>query len=144
MSQALTVGEAAEALGVSADTLRYYEKAGLSPGIQRTMGGARRYPEDALNLLRMITRLRLTGMPIRDLKQYVRLVVEGESTVEERRRLLENHRRAVVAQIDALQTNLEVIDLKLELYADGWLPGQEHACASRLSDLLCRKPGNQE
>jgi DNA-binding transcriptional MerR regulator len=144
VSQILSVGEAAEALGVSADTLRYYEKAGLSPGIERTRGGARRYPEDALSLLRMIIRLRLTGMPIRDLKQYVRLVMEGPHTTEDRRRILTDHRKNVVAQIDALQTNLEVIDLKLELYAEGWVPGQEHACASRLHDLLCQKPGNQE
>lgn len=131
-------------MGVSADTLRYYEKAGLSPGIERTGGGARRYPEDALNLLRMIIRLRLTGMPIRDLKQYVRLVVEGPQTSEARRDLLTNHRARVVAQIDALQTNLEVIDLKLNLYSEGWVPGQNHACATRLHDLLSQKPGNQK
>lgn len=111
----LTVGQVAELLGVSGHTLRYYERIGLVD-VGRSTSGQRRYDRAALGRVIFITRLRWSGMSIRDIRDYIRLVEEGDSTVDQRLALLHRHRDKVCRQIDDLRFALAVIDYKIATY----------------------------
>jgi DNA-binding transcriptional MerR regulator len=112
----LTVAEAAHASGVSAHTLRYYERAGLLPAIERNGSGHRRFTPGDVAWVVMCTRLRATGMPIRRIREYAELVHEGEGNEEARLELLEEHRRQVLDRLAEVQRHLELIDFKIDLY----------------------------
>jgi DNA-binding transcriptional MerR regulator len=114
----LTVAEAARAAGVTAHTLRYYERAGLLPHVERNGSGHRRFSEEDIEWVVMVTRLRATGMPIRAIRQYAELVRAGEGNEAERLALLEEHRERVVAQLADVQRNLELVDFKIGLYRE--------------------------
>lgn len=115
----MTIAEAARRTGVSAHTLRYYERAGLMlTPVDRTSTGRRRYHEVDLEWITVCTRLRATGMPIRAIRRYAQLVSAGRGNEQERQALLEEHRAQVVAKIAELQENLELIDRKLAIYAE--------------------------
>ncbi|MGI8748459.1 MAG: MerR family transcriptional regulator [Deinococcus sp.] len=111
----LSIREAASRLGASVHTLRYYEREGLL-SVPRLESAQRRYGPADLELLRFLLALRATGMPMVLIRRYMALVRLGEATVSERRDLLLEHQRAVVAQIAALQGNLSAIDHKIEKY----------------------------
>lgn len=115
---ALTIQEAAEETGLSVHTLRYYERIGLLMPVGRAANGHRRYSQRDINLIQMLNRWRQTGMPLVDIQHYVKLLQEGDVTAGERRALLEAHRQTVVNQIEELQATLEVIDYKIQNYAD--------------------------
>lgn len=110
------IAEAASTIGLTAHTLRYYERIGLAGEPPRTPDGRRRYTEKNLDWLRLITRLRSTGMSIAEMCRYAELVREGPGTVGERRELLQSHRDAVRQRITELQHDLVVIDEKIEKY----------------------------
>ncbi|MGW5641721.1 MerR family transcriptional regulator [Saccharopolyspora sp. NPDC003752] len=113
----LSIAEAARRSGVSAHTLRYYERAGLvvTP-VDRTRGGRRRYHRLDLEWITICTRLRATGMPIRGIRRYAQLVAAGRGNEHDRLDLLESHRDQVLAQISDLQENLELIGHKIDVY----------------------------
>jgi DNA-binding transcriptional MerR regulator len=115
-SSHLTVAEAAEAAGVSAHTLRYYERAGLLPPVERNGSGHRRFTAEDVEWVVVCTRLRATGMPIRLIREYARLVHEGEGNEDERLALLEQHRAEVLERLVEVERNLELIDFKIDLY----------------------------
>ena len=115
----LTISEAAEAAGVSAHTLRYYERAGLVEPVERAGSGHRRYGEDDLARIRFIGYLRQTGMPIRRIREYFELVRAGEKTLPRRLELLERHRETVLAGLDEAHRNLAAIDKKIQRYKEG-------------------------
>ena len=113
----LSIAEAARRTGVSAHTLRYYERAGLVvTQVDRTSGGRRRYHRLDLEWIGVCTRLRATGMPIRAIRRYAGLVSAGRGNEEERLNLLESHRSEVVARLAEIQKNLELIDHKIDVY----------------------------
>jgi DNA-binding transcriptional MerR regulator len=111
----LTVGEVAELLGVTGHTLRYYERIGLVE-VDRAASGHRRYDRAALARVIFITRLRLSGMSIRDISDYIGLVERGDATATQRLDLLHRHRRKVLRQIEELRFTLAVIDYKITTY----------------------------
>ena len=113
----LSIADAASRSGLSAHTLRYYERAGLMPRVARDHAGRRRFTEEHIDWIRFLTYLRATGMPIRRMKEYVRLVLKGPQTSEARRALLEEHRDAVVRQMDRLSESLIAIEQKIAFYA---------------------------
>jgi DNA-binding transcriptional MerR regulator len=114
----LTIAEAAQLSGVSAHTLRYYERAGLIGGVDRAASGHRRYGEDDLAWIHTIQCLRATGMPIREIRRYADLVRCDEDNLEARLALLEKHRVAVQAQLDEARGHLAFIDCKIDTYKD--------------------------
>lgn len=114
----LTISDAARASGVSAHTLRYYERAGLLDPVDRAASGHRRYAEEDLARIRFLTKLRATGMPIRQIREYIELVRVGEDTNEARMALLEAHRDAVRAHLAETERNLEIIDYKIDFYRE--------------------------
>ncbi len=116
---ALSISDAALATGVSVHTLRYYERAGLMlDAVGRASSSHRRYTEDEVRWVVLLTRLRATGMPIRRVRAYADLVRAGGGNEDERLSLLEAHREAVVAQIAEMQRSLAAIDAKIDLYRE--------------------------
>ncbi len=114
---ALTIAEVAERTGLTAHTLRYYERAGLLLEIGRdASSGHRRYGERDIEWITLCTRLRATGMPIRRIREYADLVRAGEGNESERLGILEAHRRDVLDRIAELEVSLERIDYKVDLY----------------------------
>lgn len=113
----LTIGEAAAETGLTADTLRYYERGGLMlRPIPRGGSGHRRYAEGDLTWIRLITKLRSTGMPIRDVRRYTELCRAGDGNELERLELLRAHRQVVLARLAEVQDHLGAIDYKIGLY----------------------------
>jgi DNA-binding transcriptional MerR regulator len=133
-SDQLTIAEVAERTGLTRHTLRYYERDGLMLGIDRAGSGHRRYSEHDLSWIELITKLRATGMPIRDVRRYAELVRAGDGNEHERLLLLRAHRERVRAQLDAMEGYLHAIDTKISYYADAI-----DACVSPDSYLSSRR-----
>ena len=113
----LRIGEVAEFVGVSAHTLRWYESIGLVQ-VPRDDAGYRSYDTQAIGRIIFVTRLRLTDMPVATIREYVDLAAAGESTVPQRRRMLQDHRDALRKRIDDLAFSLAVVDYKLASYGE--------------------------
>ncbi|MFJ7147901.1 MerR family transcriptional regulator [Streptomyces sp. NPDC100445] len=112
-----TISEVVARTGLTAHTLRWYERIGLMPHVDRSHTGQRRYTNRDLDWLDFVTKLRLTGMPVADMVRYAELVRAGESTYAERRGLLEATRRDVLGRIAELRDTLAVLDRKIGFYA---------------------------
>ena len=113
----LSIAEAAAASGLTTHTLRYYERDGLMlDAVDRAPSGHRRYTERDLGWIVMITRLRSTGMPVREVRAYAALVRAGDGNEAERLALLRAHRQRVLAQLAEVRDNLAAIDVKVALY----------------------------
>jgi DNA-binding transcriptional MerR regulator len=117
MRDGYTIAEVAERTGLSAHTLRYYERAGLLSPPERGSNGHRRYSDLDLGMLGILTRLKATGMSIAEMRRYADLCRVGPGTFEERRMLLEEHRQQVLDRMAALQEDLRVIERKIKTYA---------------------------
>lgn len=113
-----TISEVVAMTGLSAHTLRWYERIGLMPHVDRSHTGQRRYTNRDLNWLDLVGKLRLTGMPVADMVRYAELVRAGEHTFPEREDLLTAHREDVRRRIAELQGTLAVLDHKIDNYAD--------------------------
>ncbi|MGW0459491.1 MerR family transcriptional regulator [Streptomyces tendae] len=113
-----TISEVVAFTGLTAHTLRWYERIGLMSHIDRSHTGQRRYSNRDLDWLDFVGKLRLTGMPVADMVRYAELVREGESTYPDRRELLESTRRDVLTRIAELQDTLAVLDRKISFYGD--------------------------
>jgi DNA-binding transcriptional MerR regulator len=112
----LTIAEVAGRSGVSAHTLRYYERIGLLDPVGRDDGGRRRYGAEDLNRLEMLQKLRRTGMPLQRIAEYVELIRRGDGTEAARLDLLEAHRVQVLADKAVLEDCLAFLDRKIDLY----------------------------
>ncbi|WP_433540105.1 MerR family transcriptional regulator [Streptosporangium sandarakinum] len=113
----ITIQEASHRSGLSAHTLRYYERIGLIHEVERDPSGHRAYTESDLAWLDFLTRLRSTGMPIADMCRYAELRRRGPGTTAERRRILEAHRERVRTRIARLTEDLGILDYKIDFYA---------------------------
>ena len=118
VTASLTIAEAAQISGISAHTLRYYERAGLIGDVDRAESGHRRYSEEDLAWIHVLQCLRATGMPIRDIRRYADLARSGEDNLEARLALLEQHRAAVQAQLDEVRGHMAFIDRKIATYKE--------------------------
>jgi DNA-binding transcriptional MerR regulator len=113
----LPIAEAAARTGLTAHTLRYYERDGLMlSSVQRAGSGHRRYSERDLTWIEMLTRLRATGMPIADVRRYAALVRAGDGNEAERLELLLAHRARVEEQLAQVTSHLRAIDHKIGIY----------------------------
>ncbi|MFD8979638.1 MerR family transcriptional regulator [Streptomyces sp. NPDC059564] len=129
MSQSLTqtrytISEVEARTGLTQHTLRWYERIGLMPHVDRSHSGQRRFTDKDLHWLAFVGKLRATGMSVADMVRYAELVREGDHTVDERRALLEHTRREVRARIAELTDALGVLDFKIEMYATNTLAGK--------------------
>ena len=112
----LTIQEAAQATGLSAHTLRYYERIGLIHTIDRQQNSHRRYTRDDVGWIDFLTKLRATGMSIRDMQRYAELQRRGDETLAERVEMLKALRDKVEAHMDELNEHLKLIYYKINLY----------------------------
>ncbi|MFD5421953.1 MerR family transcriptional regulator [Streptomyces sp. NPDC127069] len=112
-----TISEVEARTGLTQHTLRWYERIGLMPHVDRSHSGQRRFSDKDLHWLGFVGKLRATGMSVADMVRYAELVREGDHTVDERRELLERTRREVLARVAELTDALEVLDFKIALYS---------------------------
>lgn len=118
----MTIKEMAELVGISADTLRYYERIGVIPSVTRTVHGVRDYDEIHLEWIQSILKLKASGMTLEMIIEYVRLANVGDSTIEARKQLLEEEQERITAKIEELQDRLATINLKIADYYEDLLP----------------------
>jgi DNA-binding transcriptional MerR regulator len=111
-----TIRDAAAHVGIAASTLRYYDKEGLLPFVERTSGGIRMFREADIEWLQLIECLKATGMSIKDIKKFIDLYTEGDSTLEPRRDMFYERKQAVEMQMEALQKTLDFIRYKCWFY----------------------------
>lgn len=107
-----TVGETARRLGVAASTLRYYDKEGLLPFVERSSGGIRMFKESDFEWLSIIECLKKAGMPIKEIRKFIDWCLEGDSTIEQRLQLIQEQKRRVEEQIVHMQETLGVLEYK--------------------------------
>lgn len=113
----MKIGELATRSGLSAHTIRYYERIGLLPYADRDSSGQRDYDASILVWIEFLDRLKTTGMPIREMLRYAALREQGVGTEPERRAVLERHRERVRARVAEQQAALLVLDAKIAGYA---------------------------
>ncbi len=136
-----TIKQAAEKMNVTAHTLRYYDKEGLLPFVSRDKSGNRVFTEGDLEWLGLISCLKNTGMPIKQIGTYIQWCTEGDTSLGERRQMLIEHRKAILRQLEELNHNLEAINRKIEYYNKLVQPQQVEAVtlaeqASLISESL--------
>ncbi|KST63148.1 MerR family transcriptional regulator [Mastigocoleus testarum] len=116
MDAELTIQQVAALTQLSTYTLRYYEQIGLLDRISRAPSGHRRYSKQDIAWINFLTKLRATGMSIVKMQQFAKLRRQGDSTIPERRFLLEVHQQEVQEQLNRLNQNLALIQDKIKLY----------------------------
>lgn len=116
MESHLSIHQVAKRTGLTAYTLRYYERIGLITPIARAAGGQRRYAAADMAWIEFLLRLRTTHMPIGKMQAFARLRGAGDSTVPERRLMLEDHLTDVLSAIDALRQSAQALQAKVEYY----------------------------
>ncbi|MBL0346949.1 MerR family transcriptional regulator [Candidatus Villigracilis affinis] len=113
----LTIQDVAEATGLSAHTLRYYERVGLIHPIGREENTRRNYTADDIGWIEFLMKLRATGMSIKDMQRYAELQRQGDETLPERVEMLKSLRGNVEARIDELNEHLKLVRYKIEIYS---------------------------
>ncbi|HXR45174.1 MAG TPA: MerR family transcriptional regulator [Pseudolysinimonas sp.] len=117
IDERLSISDVAARTGLSTSALRYYEQAGLMRDqVDRASSRHRRYDARTVGWVEFVTKLRATGMPIRDIRRYTELVREGDDTTPQRLALLVAHRERVLAQLAEVQRSLAAIDKKIATY----------------------------
>ena len=111
-----TVGEMAKQLNIAPSTLRYYDKEGLLPFLERSDGGMRMFKEEDLPWLEIIECLKKTGMPIKEIRHFINCCIEGDAKIDERLSIIQAQRNAVVKQMEELQGMLEMLNYKCWYY----------------------------
>ena len=112
-----SIHEVCERTGLSAHTLRYYEKEKLLPNVGRSPGGFRQYSEEDVETLGMICCLKNTGMSLQDISRFMTLAREGDQTLRERCELLDKHRDAVIARMEEMQKYLDKVTCKVKYFS---------------------------
>lgn len=114
----MLISEVSKEFNISVDTLRYYEKIGLIPPVNRTFSGIRDYKEDDCKWVEFIKCMRGAGLSIEALTEYVSLFQQGNDTIKERKQLLINQRNTLAEKIKSMQTVLERLDAKIDGYEE--------------------------
>ena len=112
------IQEVCRRTGLTAHTLRYYEKVGLLTGVQRSAGGFRQYTDEDMESLTMICCLKNTGMSLQEITRFVTLTHEGDQTLKERVELLREHRESVIARMAEMQRYLDKVTWKLNFFSE--------------------------
>lgn len=119
-----TISEAARLVGVAPSTLRYYDKEGLIPNINRK-NGIRIFDDTDVRFLQLLSCLKNTGMPIKRIREYVELIKQGDSTLYDRYKLIQEQRRLVKLQIEQLDYYMQELDFKDWYYRKALSEGTE-------------------
>ena len=117
----MTIAQVSKKYELSADTLRYYERIGLIPAVTRNKSGNRDYSEEDCRWVEFIKCMRGAGLPIDALGEYVRLFLQGDQTVQQRKELLIEQRTHLMKKMEEMQNTLNRLDYKIEGYEKGIL-----------------------
>ncbi len=113
-----SIQDVSKKTGLSAHTLRYYEKEGLITGVERSQGGFRQYTDENLEQLGLICCLKNTGMSLQEIVRFVELTHQGEHTLKERVELLREHREVVIRRMSEMQQYLDKVTWKLNFFSE--------------------------
>ena len=130
-----TIGQVSEMFDLPVSTLRYYDKEGLFPELNRT-SGIRQFTEKEIETLRVIECLKKTGLPIKDIKLFMSWCMEGSSTYLKRKELFENQKKQVEKEINELNKTLDMLNFKCWYYSEIIKDGNEDRIKSMIPDKL--------
>ena len=117
----MKIAEVSEQYNISSDTLRYYERVGLIPPVNRSENGIRDYNELDLRRVEFIKCMRSAGLPIEVLIEYVGLVQQGDKTIDARKEILKEQRQLLAIRMREMQKTLDILDHKIEVYENAVL-----------------------
>lgn len=120
-----TIKEAAKKMNLPASTIRYYDKQGLLPFVERLESGYRSFSEADMGMLNMIECLKRTGMPIKEIKQFCQWVQQGDASLQQRYDMFQERRKVVQEQMEQLKKTMEVIEYKCWYYETALAAGTE-------------------
>lgn len=119
----MTIAEVSKKYDLSQDTLRYYERIGLIPTVNRTASGIRDYSEESCRWIELAKCMRSAGVPIESLIEYNTLARQGDSTITARKELLIEERKKIVAKMEEMQKTLERLNYKIDRYEKAEITG---------------------
>lgn len=137
-----TIGEMAKKTGIPASTLRYYDQEGLLPFVERSGRGMRMFKDSDYEWLQIIECLKKTGMSLKDIKTFISMVLEGDSTIEPRLELICKQRESVLKQMEELQQTLDTLDYKVWYYETAKISGSTSIPGSIPTEELPEKLQN--
>ncbi|PKO19060.1 MAG: MerR family transcriptional regulator [Chloroflexi bacterium HGW-Chloroflexi-10] len=117
----MKIAEVSEQYSISSDTLRYYERIGLIPPVNRTESGIRDYNETDMKRVEFVRCMRSAGLPIEVLIEYIGLVQRGDKTIEARKEILKEQREQLVVRMEEMQKTLDILDYKISVYENAVL-----------------------
>jgi len=117
----MKIAVVSERYGISLDTLRYYERIGLIPPVNRSESGIRDYNDVDVKRVEFIKCMRSAGLPIEVLIKYVGLVQQGDATIEARKEILKEQRAQLMARMIEMQKTLDILDYKISVYENAVL-----------------------
>ena len=121
----MKIAEVSEQYSISSDTLRYYERVGLIPPVNRNGGGIRDYNELDLRRVQFIKCMRSAGLPIEVLIEYFALLQQGDETIEARKQILQEQRTQLVTRMAEMQETLDLLNYKIQGYENALLKSEQ-------------------
>ena len=121
----MTIAEVSKIYELSQDTLRYYERIGLIPAVNRNKSGIRDYNDEDCRWIEFIKCMRAAGLPIEVLIEYVALFQRGYETIDARKQLLKEQRALLAQKMEDMRKTLERLDYKIEMYENGIIAKKE-------------------
>lgn len=122
-----SIGEVANATGIAISTLRYYDREGLFPNMGRSGGGIRVFSDTEIETIKIIECLKVSGMPIKNIKQFLDWCQEGDSSLQKRRDMFYERLEVVTKQMEELQKTINTIKYKCWYYDTALVGGTEEA-----------------
>ncbi len=129
-----SIGEVARSTGIAISTLRYYDREGMFPDMERSSGGIRMFSDNEITVIRVIECLKTAGVSIKDIKEFLNWCKEGDASLEKRRELFHNRLSEVQKQIDDLQSTMNFLKYKCWYYDTAVAAGTEDAVKNISAD----------
>jgi DNA-binding transcriptional MerR regulator len=132
----MKIAEVSERYGISSDTLRYYERIGLIPHVNRNESGIRDYNETDMKRVEFIKCMRSAGLPIEALIEYVGLVQQGDTTIEARKDILKEQRELLMVRMKEMQKTLDLLDYIIEVYENAVLKKEKEIVQTEEPEVI--------
>ncbi|KIO94365.1 MerR family transcriptional regulator [Levilactobacillus brevis] len=120
-----SIGEVAEKMGLTVETIRYYDRAGLLPFVKRDSGGRRRFTPDNIQLMQMILDLKRAGVSVKEIAHFVSWRLDGDDSLDERYKFLDQHETVLEDEITKLEQSLAYLRFKKWYYKTATAAGTE-------------------
>ncbi len=137
--QKYTIKDAAQIMNVPTSTIRYYDKEGLLPFMERLECGYRVFSEDDIAMLRTIDCLKKTGMPIKEIRQFIDWVQQGDESIEQRYEMFLERKKAVETQMAELQSTLDIVNFKCWYYKSALDAGSEKPVEEHVKQAMMER-----